>query len=220
MMPGQDRPVKLPVRALRLSVLLLISILLLPPGCIGAQAIWHYFHHRSVRPETGFYHGGVRFWYGSWEEPIYSLRFTGDSAPRWYWRPPKSIKYTTLDVEWRGQSSEGKATVDLSNFSYRMNGTGGPFTRGVLADWVVGGPTNQTANLKHVETVFGYFLAAADGSLPPPLHHGYVLDDHRVHIQHEYSGYGVGSTVYAWFAVWLFSVIFIGRRISQWNPGR
>ena len=204
----------------RLIIFALVAALLLPIGYIGAQMVWYRFHHRYDSPETGLYHGYISVLCDSRDEPFYSLHFKAESSPRWYWRQPTNFSYTTLEVEWRKETADRHATVSLPDFTYRTGDASAPFTRDVLAGWLFGAQTNGIAERQHVDTVFGYFQAAADGSLPRPRHHTYYLEQpSRVRIQHFLLGYGVGSTVYIWLAVWLLLVVIVGRKLLRRSHG-
>ena len=204
----------------RLIIFALVAALLLPIGYVGAQMVWFRFHHRYDSPETGFYHGYVSVRCDNWDEPFYSLHFKAESSPRWYWRQPTNFSYTTLEVEWRDESAERHATVNLLAFTYRTDGASGAFTRDVLAGWLFGAATSRITDTQHVDTVLGYFQAAAGGSLPGPRHHSYYLEKpSHVRIQHFLLGYGVGSTVYIWLAVWLLLVVILGRKILRRSHG-
>ncbi len=159
--------------------------------------------------------------FDSFEEPLYWLHFKGRSSPGWYLRQPTNFSYTRLEVEWADESSGRQhATVTLPAFTYRTDTARGAFTQDVLAGWLLGTVTNRIRASQHVDTVFGYFQAAADGSLPRPRHHSYYVEQpSRVRIQHFLLGYGVGSTVYIWLAVWLFLVVIIGRKILRRSHG-
>ena len=189
------------------------ALLILFIGCVGAEFVWSQFHHRYDSPETGLYHGSVRALFDSYDEPFYYLQFRAETSPRWYWTQPTNFSYTTVEVEWRDESSDRHAIVTLPAFTYQTGDASGAFTRDVLASWLYG-LTNQVSDRLHSDAIFGCFEAAAQGSLPPPRHHPHYLEKPiRVHIQHFLLGYGVGSTVYIWLLVWLFSVIFFGRRL-------
>lgn len=201
----------------RFIIFVLAAALLLPFGYVVAQMVWICFHHRYDSPETGLYHGSVSVQCDSWDEPFYSLHLKAETSPCWYWRQPTNFTYSTVEIVCRGESSERQASVSLPDFIYRSGGVSAPFTRDVLAGWLLGAETNQAAARQHADAIFGYFQAAADGSLPPPRHHGYRFEQPvRVHIQHFQLGYGVGSTVYIWVAVWLFWVVIAGR-IMLWR---
>jgi hypothetical protein len=202
----------------RRIIFVLVATLLLPLGCVGAQMVWYCFHHRYDSPETGLYHGYVTVLCDSWDEPFYSLHIKAESSPRWYWRQPTNFSYTTIEVEWRDEAVDRHATVSLHEFTYHTDGASGALTRDVLAGWLFGAATNRVTDRHHLDAVFGCFQAAADGSLPRPRHHTYYLEQaSRVRIQHFLLGYGVGSTVYIWSAVWLFLVVIVGRKILRWS---
>jgi hypothetical protein len=203
----------------RFLLFVLVAALLLPVGSVGAQMGWQFFHHRYEHPETGFYHGSVYAFCDSSEELFYLLHFKAKTSPRWYWRQPTNFTYSTLEVVCRGDSSERQATVSLPDFTYSSGGVSAPFTRDVLAGWLLGSETNQADARQHADALFGYFQAAADGSLPHPRHHAHRFEQPtRVRIQHFLLGYGVGSTVYIWVAVWLFWVVIVGRKMWRRSP--
>ncbi len=203
----------------RFLLFVLVAALLLPLGYVGAQMGWQVFHHRYESPETGLYHGFVSVYCHSWDELFYSLHFKAKTSPRWYWKQPTNFTYSTLEVVCHGDSSERHATVSLPDFTYSSGGVSAPFTRDVLAGWLLDAETNQAAARLHADALFGFFQAAADGSLPPPRHHSYRFEQPtHVRIQHFQLGYGVGSTVYIWVIVWLFCVVIFGRKILQRTP--
>ena len=203
----------------RSTILVVAAILVLPIGYIGAQWVWFRFHHRYDSPETGLYHGSVTALFDSLDEPFYSLRLRAESSPRWYWSLPTNFSYTSLEVEWREESTDRHATVSLPGLTYRAGDSSGAFTRDVLAGWLHGS-TNWASGRQHVDAIFGYFESAARGSLPPPRHHTYYLEQPiRVQIHHFLLGYGVGSTVYIWLVVWLLLVMFCSRRLLRINRG-
>ena len=203
-----------------LILFVLVAALLLPIGYVGAQMLWHRFHHRYDSPQTGLYHGHVSVLFDNYDEPFYWLHFRAESSPRWYWRQPSRFRYSRLEVEWREESTERRATVSLPAFTYRTDSASGPFTRDVLASWLNGGATNKIFDRQRADTIFGYFEAAAGGSLPRPRHHTYYFEQPiRVRVQHFLFGYGVGSTVYIWFVVWLLSVVLVGRKILRRSHG-
>lgn len=204
----------------RFIIFVLVAAVLLPVGYISAQMVWYRFHHRYDSPETGLYHGYVSVLFDSSDEPFYWLHFQAESSPRWYWRQPTNFSYTTLEVKWRDESADRHATVSLPAFTYRLDNTTGAFTRDVLASWLFGAATNRIADRQHVDTIFGYFEAAAGGSLPHPRHHAYYLEQPiHVRVQHFLLGYGVGSTVYIWLGVWLLLVVVVGRKILGRSHG-
>ena len=85
----------------------------------------------------------------------------------------------------------------------------------MLAEWLLG-PTNgghSAADMRCLDSIFGYVEAAGSGSLPPPHHHGYSLKAPvQAYIQHFLLGYGIGWPVYFWIPIWLFLVAFFARR--------
>lgn len=189
----------------RTFTLLFITLLLLPAGCIVAHLVWYCLHHRYDSPETGLYHGYASVMFDGLDEPPYWMQFHAESSPRWYWRQPTNFSYTTLEVDWRDESSDRRATVSLPALKYHSDGASGAFTRDVLAGWLYGASINQISNRQHVDAIFDYFKAAADGSLPRPRHHTYYQDQPiRARVQHFLVGYGVGSTVY----------ILVGRLVA------
>jgi hypothetical protein len=199
----------------RLTIFVLGAILLLPIGYNSAQWVWFRFHHRYDSPETGLYHGYVSAAFDSFDEPFYFLSFHGETSPRWYWRQPTNFSYTALEVEWRDEAGDQRATVSLPAFTYHFGEASGAFTRDVLASWLFGS-TNRISDTRHVDAIFGYFEAAARGALPPPRHHSYYLEQPvQVRATHFLLGYGVGSTVYIWLPLWLLLVVLIGQKILK-----
>jgi hypothetical protein len=205
----------------RLIIFALVAALLLPIGYLGAQIVWSFLHHRYDTPETGLYHGFVSVMFDNVAEPMYWLHFQGRSCPRWYWKQPSNFSYSTLDVDWYDQTARRHATVSLPAFTYRSDSASGAFTRDVLAEWLFGTATNRVSDRQHVDAVFSYFEAAAAGSLPGPRHHTYNFEKPiRVNIQHFLLGYGVGSTAYVWFGVWLLMVLVVGQKVLGSGHGR
>ena len=201
----------------RLVIPLLLAVLALPVGILGAQWTWQRYHQRDDMPGTGLYYGLLR---GSFDctnidDPFNTLGFRSQTPCRWYWRQPTNFLYTKIEVtwsEWMGNSSANhQATVSLPDFSYESDNAGGPFTRAVLANWLYGTTTNFQAS-NSVDVIFGYFEAAARGTLPPPRHHTYYFEDPiQAHFVHFLLGFGVGWTVYVWLLVWLVLVSAILR---------
>ncbi len=111
------------------------------------------------------------------------------------------------------------ATLNLPSFNYRATGASGVLSRDLLATWLLG-----STNLDHtdidsarVEAMFGYLQAAGRRTLPPPNHHGHSFGYEseellRGRIQHFRLGYGVGSYVYLWIAVWTIGNLVAARR--------
>jgi hypothetical protein len=205
-------------KAAKVSAFVLVAVLLLGAGYVGAQFLWHTTHHRYDTPDTGAYYGQVTASFDSLDRiggPLFTIRFRGETAKRWRWTCPTNFAYRRLELDWSGDSSEGTATVDLPSLSYTSRGSTGVLMRALLAEWLLG-RTNSTlasAEMRRVDAIFGYIEAAGRGSLPPPSHHGHSFDEPvRGHIRHFLLGYGVGGFVYIWLAVWLLLVVFSGRR--------
>ncbi len=188
------------------------SFMVLVIGCFGAQALWYQQHHRYDQPRTGAYYGLVSASLAS-PEDAYSLHFRGTTTTKWYWRFPTNFTYKSLLLEWHRfgeQSSDGSATLNLPSFNYHAMGASGVLSRDLLATWLLGtiNLDHTTIDLARVEAMFGYLQAAARGTLPPPNHHGHSFGYEseellRGRIQHFRVGYGVGSYVYLWIAVWV-----------------
>ena len=205
---------------IRVSAFLLASLALLVAGCLGGQFFWHRQHHRYDQPRTGAYYGSVSANLSS-SESSFSLYFRGQTATRWYWAFPTNFSYTRLSLEWHryaGDPAEGKAMLSLPDFKYESSDSTGVLGREVLAGWLLGKtspvPTNNDTAV--VDQMFGYLRAAADGTLPPPNHHGYSFGYESQElltgrIQHFRLGTGVGSVVYIWIAVWLVATL-----VSAW----
>jgi hypothetical protein len=205
----------------RFIIFVVGAILLLPVGYIGAQMIWRRFHNKHESPASGLYHGSISVTVNNPESvPFCLLTIRAQSSPRWYWRQPTNFAYTTLEVDWRGES-QGRATVSLPGFTYRSDSANGAFSHDILARWLYGPTTNQISDTQHVGRIFQYFEAAATGSLPPPRHHTYFIKEPGyVQIHHYLLGYGVGSTVYVWLTAWLFAFVFFGRKVWRGScPG-
>jgi len=202
------------------STFLIGSFLVLVMGLVGAQAQWYRQHHRYDQPQTGAYYGLVSASLAS-PEDAYSLYFRGTTVTRWYWRLPRNFAYKSLSLEWHRygeQSSDGSASLDLPSFSYHAKGASGVLSRDLLATWLLGSTNLDSTNIDsaRVEALFGYLQAAGRGTLPPPNHHGHSFgyeseDLLRGRIQHFRVGYGVGSYVYLWIAVWIIGNVVAAR---------
>lgn len=206
------------------------SMAFLLVGSFGAQLLWRK-QHRDNEAKTGVYYSRVHGYFTS-SDQTFSFFFEGQTATHWYWTFPTNFTYKLLTLEWHNYSndSEGKATLSLPDFRYESAGSTGVLTPEILAGWLLGrtSVTSASSESVRVEQVFGYLRAAAQGTLPPPNHHGYSFGyDSEApllgRIQHFRLGTGIGGTVYGWFVVWgvatilLARVYFRGQRVRHQN---
>ncbi len=200
----------------KILAFVLVALLVFAVGCVGAQLLWHATHHRYDMPHTGAYYGHVTASFHNFDEPFYSLRFRGETQPRWRWRCPMNFAYERLQLEWHGESSEGTATVNLPSLMYDSSGRTGVLSPATLTEWLVAHTKSEapTGEVKRVQSIFDYIVAAGCGSLPAPRHHTYYFEQPvRGHIQHFLLGFGVSGLVYIWCVVWLLLVMLFARRL-------
>ncbi len=194
-----------------------VALLVLVIGYCGAEVVWRLTHHRYETPNTGAYYGAVSARFSSVDDSVYSFSFSGTTPVKWYWIHPTNFTYSALEMEWRGNGSEGSATLKLPEFTYYSANSTGAFSREVLAEWLVGNIYSaSTEDLQGVDLIYANVDAARRGSLPPPSHHGVSFaDDAPVigHVQHFLLGYGIDWLVFLWVAVWLFAVICLALKI-------
>jgi hypothetical protein len=193
-----------------------------------AEVAWCQFHHRYEQPGKGFYRNVVDARFSQLtitgaERPIFNLSFKGETPRRWTWNLD-SVRYNQLMVSWNGELSEGTAEVSLPSMSYNRDGSTGTVTRELLASWLGGAsePSDASAFTQAVDAIYGYVVAAGQGTLPSPRHHGIHVEE-PVHgsIYHFSFGPGVASWVYWWALIWLVAVIIVGRRLtSVWHKPR
>lgn len=194
------------------------ALLVLVIGCYGAQVVWQLAHHRYETPNTGAYYGSVSARFSS-VGSVYSFSFSGTTPIKWYWSHPTNFTYSTLKIEWRGNGSDGAATLKFPEFTYYSANSTGAFSREILAEWLVGNiDSASTEDLQRVDLVYANVDAAGRGSLPPPSHHGVSFaDDAPVigHVQHSLLGYGIDWLVFLWVAVLLFAVIRLAPKLCR-----
>lgn len=184
-------------------------------GFLGAQFLWGITHHRYDTPNSGIYFGSVTANFDTFGDSIYSLRFPGETRPRWRWRYPTNFVYDRLQIEWWGESREGTATVSLPSLEYRSGPSTGLMSQSTLASWLLA-PTNATSTheLRNVGLIFSYIQAAGRGSLPAPSHHGHHFKEPMYgNIQHFLLGQGISGLAYLWIIVW---AILAGRFWRQY----
>lgn len=206
------------------------SMAFLLVGSFGAQLLWRKLH-RDDDAKTGIYYSRVQGNFVS-SDQVFSFSFEGQTATHWYWTFPTNFAYKLLTLEWHNSSndSEGKAILSLPDFRYESARSTGVLSPEILAGWLLGRTSLMSTSSENarVEQVFGYLRAAAQGTLPPPNHHGYSFGYESEapllgRIQHFRLGTGIGGTVYGWFVVWgvatllLARVCFRGQRVRHQN---
>lgn len=197
------------------------ALLILVAGGFGAHVLWRKTHRYDVA-NTGVYHGSVHASLnnanlGSYSEPYFSLEFEGRKASRWYWRASTNFAYSFLDLTWEhGNEGRGSAKVKLPSFEYRSSNTTGVLTRVILAEWLLGDSSRSasTAALQRISAVFSLLEDAARGSLPPPRHHTYGVEEpFYLNMSHFLLGGGIGGYVYVWIVSWLLLLALFGRKL-------
>jgi hypothetical protein len=196
-----------------------VAILLL--GCLGAMPLWSVTPLRDLPPGAGMYHSSVdaRFHYfGVTNGASFSFCFRGRTAPQWRWNCPSNFAYRSLILDWNGESGAGEATLDLPSFKYQSSNSTGLLTRDTLVFWLLGTTDGASASpeVARVHFIFNYLEAAAQGTLPPPGHHGRFFQEPVLgSIHHFLLGLGAPWLVYFWVAVWLLLVVIFTPRFMR-----
>lgn len=209
-------------KAINIAAFVIASLVVFAAGYVGAAFLWDLTHHRYDTPDTGAYYGHVTATFDSVADPFYQLRFRGETPARWRWSYPTNFAYDRLQIEWYGESRDGTATVSVPSLVYESSGATGHLSQATLNEWLLGSASGSThtAELQRVRAIFDYIQAAGHGSLPAPRHHTYYFKQPvRAQIQHFVLGLGVPGLVYIWFVVWLFLVVFFGRRFWRRHGG-
>jgi len=206
---------------IRLRLEVLLALVLLVAGCLGAQALWSAKYGRYTEEASGYFHSSV---YARLEGndaggfPNYSFDFDGKSEPHWRWFYSTNLVYRSLHFKWFSFDSNADLVEDsgmlrLPSLAYESSRGTGILTRAVLSEWLLR-TTNRTSEAtQSVDGVLDFLQAAGRGSLPAPRHHTYYFERPvGGHIQHFLLGYGVGSFVYIWVGVWLLLVVFVARK--------
>jgi hypothetical protein len=212
-------------KAAKIFLFGVLALALLVVGCLGAQALWSATHHRYDDPDSGYYHGSVHARFSGTDDDVYSFHFEGQSAPRWQWTYSTNFIYRSLQFEWHrfgaeADRSEDSGTLRLPSLAYESSHGTGILTRALLSEWPLGTTSGTPAGARSVDEVFGFIQAAAQGFLPAPRHHTYYFEQPvRGSIQHFRLGLGIGGLVYIWVGIWLFLVVFFGRRFWRRHGG-
>ena len=195
----------------RLIKVIVISVLAFPVGYVVSQYIWGAFHGPHDTTETGLFSRGVIAHLGyhddRFDRPFPWLHFCAHSPLRWYWTWPKTVGYSTVDVEWGDPEETRHATIRLPDLTYESEGGSGEFTREVLAGWLLGENT-QVPERQHSDDIFEYFEAAATGALPNRR----MEEPMRIHIQHIRTGLPFSGGALVWLGAW---VVWVVRRIAR-----
>ena len=107
-------------------------------------------------------------------------------------------------------TTRGTLFLDSLSFQARENGA---FTKEILATWLLGKTNASVASLRGIDAIYNYVLAARDGVLPAPNHHGHHFKNPiRGTIYHFRLGIGIAGYVYIWVYLWTLGV-FIGATV-------
>jgi hypothetical protein len=215
------------MKAAKYLLFWLIALTLLFVGCLGAQALWGFTHHRYDEPESGYYYGSVHARFDNFDDGIYFLSLEGKSEARWQWSYSSNFTYRHLHIKWNsyhspvgGSWQEGGGTLRLPSFAYESSNGTGILTRAVLSQWLLGDQTRTPEAARSIDALFGFMEDAAHGTLPAPNHHGHSFKQPvSGQIQHFRLGFGVGGLVYIWGLIWLFLVVHYGRQFWRRQGG-
>jgi hypothetical protein len=203
------------------ALFILLALVSLVLGCLGAKALWKRTHHRYDRPGSGYYYGYVNAHFSVWDDSPYTFHFEGQSKSRWRWVYSTNVFYDNLRFDWtsydsRNTSTEGKGIISLPSLAYSSTTGTGVLTHATLAQWLIG-VTNPNPELaRGVDGVFDFIEAAGHGSLPAPNHHGHTFEQPvNVRIQHALLGVGVPEFIYIWIGCWIILVTFGWRKFRK-----
>lgn len=192
-------------------------------GLLALVVVWWSF--QSIRakvqcpagPESGFYRSSFR---ARFEGDSFSLQFEGKTASHWYWVRPDNFRYEEVSVEWFDQAQEHHASIKLPEFTYQFGNDRGVLTREVIADWTNQGYAleKERADSVAVNTLYEFLQAAAFGTLPPPRHHTYTVDE-PLYLRFGHGIYGgpLGFIVDAAILACLFMIGFLWTHPKIWN---
>lgn len=196
------------------STLIVLLLSLLPVGIAATHIGSSLLPHRYDDSGAGMFHGFTK---GSFmiEDSGASFHFAGQSEPQWHWSSPGNYRYNSLELTWRGDE-EGHGTLDLTSFMLTTDGRSFVLTEEALRDllhghndWREPPPENEN------KVIYDLLVAAEQGTLPPPRHHGHHFADPPAgHLTHFSLGSRTQHAVFAWPVIWsaIVVIVFLKRR--------
>ena len=139
------------------------------------------------------------------------FRFESRSEPRWQWSRPDNYQYENLDVEWC-LDQEGTGTLDLTTLTMTTEGRTFTLSEQALGDLLYGEDNWQQPPTKaEIKVLYELLIAAGQGTLPPPRHHGHSFEDSPIdgHLTHFSLGWRVPHILFAWPFIWLMIVAYV-----------
>lgn len=200
--------------SMKRGTLIALLILLLPAGAVLTHIGSSILRHRYDDSGAGNFHGSIRGYFIVDDSSTY-LQYEGQSTPQWHWSSPGNYRYDSLVLVWWGDE-EGEGTLDLTSFTLTTEDRSFSLTEESLRDLLHGDnrwrdPPPQA----EVKAIYDLLVAAGQGTLPPPRHHGHSFEDPPVgHLTHFSLGSRIPHAVFAWPVVWLAIVliVFLKRR--------
>ena len=174
-------------------------------------------HIRGDLPShyPGFYYGYLhcRFMLsGDHEGMYYVATFTirSESPVRWHWHRPDTFRYE--DVQFIASNfSNGERTVEgkirFPDLKYITSETSGELNPEILKKWLL--PPEYPVMPDIVE-LHQFLENAAAGSLPPPRHHGHLLEN-ELSAQITHGAMGMHKPLW----LWILSLVWAGV-VATW----
>ncbi len=210
----------------KIGLFALVSLVALWAGWTAAFGLYSLTHHRYHRPSTGRFYSSLhgKLWYSPDDNVdwyYFDVDFDGHSSnTNWCWNGPPAFYHTELDVMFTAWRSKGGATdiegkLLLPSFELRSGESTIILTRELFRELMaVEGRVKAThQDLEAIDTVYDYFVEAANGTLPPSGHHGAIVPEPLYgSLGHWAVGYRIPKACIVWVFIWAGLVVRFGRR--------
>ncbi len=202
------------------------ALAILVAGLTMVETVWKLLLPANDQIPVGIYFGKTR---GSISVlpseglTFQSLVFEGETVPCWQ-RENSPFKYSELALVWgevEPTALGGRVRLFLPSLRFENSMTNGVLTSEGLALWLANHDTRATTNshaAKAMDEAFQLFRSAADGSLPPPRHHGYSLGQRGLssgRLYHFRLGFGLGVVGWLWLLAWPIVCWFVLRKLFR-----
>lgn len=192
-------------------------VLLLPVGGFLALLGHSMFISRYDNRGTGVFYGHVGgHCYG---DHFILFEFQGESKPAWRWARPENYTYQTLNLVWDSGSKQGQGVLDLSTFELTTKDQSFKLTEDVLAELLQRDTLrSEQVPEDQIKFMFSLLVAAGNGTLPPPRHHGHSFEEPvDCQLTHFSLGSRIPYIMYVWGIIWISIVTVAIIRATRKN---